>query len=93
MNNKQSDWEKMGPTGQFILVGTLIVVGFATLLSMLAGSSGSNYSYPTTIMTPDEKLGHTYSSIRMQQEGLSAEDANIAADAIIKFNRAQQKQK
>jgi hypothetical protein len=73
----------------------LIIFLVAAGLTMLAGMFGGNdapSSSPPVTQPASPSAPHRYVRERFRQEGYSDQDARAAADAIIKFHNAQQKQ-
>lgn len=60
------------------------------LLQMLPGSNTSSTTSPSTSYPNSSSPEHRYVTERFRQEGYSASDSQKAADAVIKFHRAQQ---
>jgi hypothetical protein len=77
-----------GSSGVWVIV--LAVVGFAMLLNLISGNSGGT---TTTTSAPINRSSpeHRYATERFRQEGYSRAESEQAADAVIKFQRAQNK--
>lgn len=74
-----------GPTWGVILVVLFI---FAMMLQLVKGVATSSTPAPTI---PDRtSFEHRYVQERFRQEGYNQSEAQQAADAIIKFQRAQE---
>lgn len=71
-------------------VGMLIaiIVGIALLLQ-LAGGGGSSRSASSSSSPRDSSFERRYVEERFKQEGYSSSESAQAADAILKFQRAQ----
>lgn len=70
----------------------LAVVGFAMLLNLIGGNGGGSSSGPTSPPAVDRgSAEHKYVTERFKREGYSQAESEQAADAIIKFQRAQGK--
>ena len=80
---------KQNQGGMFNLFWVFLIGCF--VISMFGKSSPSTSTPSDSLyMSSEEQMGHNYAQIRMQQEGFNSSEAKAAADAIIKFNRAQQ---
>jgi hypothetical protein len=66
-----------------------IIVGFALLLQLLTGGASSSTSSYTT-PSRDNSFERRYVEERFKQEGYNSSDSAQAADAILKFQRAQE---
>jgi hypothetical protein len=68
-----------------------IIVGFALLLQLLTGGASNS----TSSYTPprDNSFERRYVEERFKQEGYNSADSAQAADAILKFQRAQEAQR
>lgn len=74
-------------------VMALILVVFTTILSALGPSNSTPADNKYRPADTDERLQHEYAKQRIKLEGYSDADAATAADAIMKFQRAQQNRK
>lgn len=74
-------------------VMALILVVFTTILSALGPSSSTPADNKYRPVNTDEQFQHEYAKQRIKMEGYSDADAATAADAIMKFQRAQQNRK
>lgn len=70
----------------------IILIVFCAILSAFESKSqpADGKYYPAS---SDERFQHEYAKQRIKMEGYSDADAATAADAIMKFQRAQQKNK
>jgi hypothetical protein len=68
----------------------LFLVMMGTIFGMLSPSKDTPPSNSPSISS-EEKAGYDYAQRRFRQEGLSEKEAKQAADAVIKFNRLQNK--
>lgn len=74
--------------------GVLIAVLFAGSLFSAMISSCTNNNSGSATYTPDRgSFEHRYATERVKMEGYSDKEAAQAADAIVKFLEAQERQK
>lgn len=78
-----------GNTGGFWVV-LAIIVGIAMLGQLIGGASNTSSS-PTPASSGS--FEHRYVQERFKQEGYNAADSRQAADAVMRFNEAQQQRK
>jgi len=72
----------------------LITAVAATLLGQLFGGSGNSTSSSSSYApSSSSSAERRYVEQRFKQEGYSSKDAATAADAILKFQRAQEAQR
>lgn len=71
----------------------LLVVGFALFLQALTGNSSSSNSSSNYTPPRDNSFERRYVEERFKQEGYSSTESAQAADAILKFQRAQEAQR
>lgn len=64
-----------------------VVVVFAWILQALSSGSSSYSPAPVSRGT----FEHRYATERFKQEGFSSSDAATAADAVVRFHEAQQR--
>lgn len=76
--------------GSMVVFITLVVFGLAFLVQALSGGSSSSSSSPAPSTSRDDSFERRYVEQRFKQEGYSSQDAATAADAILKFQRAQE---
>lgn len=67
----------------------LCFIGFAMFLQAITGGS-SNSAPSSSSSSSDNSFERRYTEQRFRQEGYSSKDAATAADAVIKFQRAQE---
>lgn len=81
--------------GQFSWFGILIVVVFVVSLisAMFGNNSGSSSSSSYTPSVDRGTFEHRYATERFKQEGYSTSDSQQAADAVVKFMKAQEARK
>lgn len=65
----------------------LCIVGFALFVQALTGGGSSSSSVSSAPVSTS--VERTYVERRFKQEGFSNSDAATAADAVLKFQRAQ----
>lgn len=73
-----------------LLIG-LAVLG--TFINMLAGNNGSSSNSTYTPSVDRGSFEHRYATERFKQEGYSTNESQQAADAVVKFLRAQEARK
>lgn len=66
-----------------------IIIGIALLLQLAGGGSSSRVSAPSSVPARDNSFERRYVEERFKQEGYSSAESAQAADAILKFQRAQ----
>lgn len=71
----------------FITLAAALLCGILFLQSI----TGCDNQSSSTTYTPDRgSFDHRYATERFRQEGMNRADAEKAADAVIRFQRAQQ---
>ena len=79
--------------GSMVLFVALVVFGLAFLMQALSGGGSSSSSTPAPSTSRNNSFERRYVEQRFKQEGYSSQDAATAADAILKFQRAQEARK
>lgn len=78
---------KSEESGSAVVWGVIAIGLLATVIGSCQNSGGGSSS---TSYTPSRSsVEHRYATERFKQEGLSSNDAQKAADAVIKFHNAQ----
>lgn len=73
-------------SAMWLLVGVVVV--FAVILQMFSAGSSSSYA---PAPAPRSTFEHRYATERFKQEGFNSADAATAADAVVRFHEAQQR--
>lgn len=79
--------------GSIWTLAIAIVVVVAILQALFGDSSSSSTTSSYTTPARDDSFERRYVEGRFRQEGYSAKDSATAADAILKFQRAQDARK
>lgn len=71
--------------------GWVVILAVAlTLLGQLFGGNTTTTTTTSSAPTRDDSFERWYVEQRFKQEGYSAKDSTTAADAVLKFQRAQE---